>query len=301
MPTKTKREKLAISFFQETGADIRRNITVLPELQNLIPPLSEEEFDQLKQNILANGCREPMTLWRHDGQSVLIDGHNRYRICTEHNVAFEFIFYDFDGLDQAKDWMLANQLGRRNLTTLQQSYLRGKRYANEKQAHGGFRVSRDQVKRDPVKRDPVRQNAAPTPTASQLAQEYGVNEKTIRRDEQFALGLEKLTKDDNSLRWRILNGQIKAGKKTVAALTTQKASQLSKIKKQVQKTGNLDQAVRLTREPTPPTVAPASPSEVLIVLKKQIIATTARAIRSGSSEDIVELRQLVDQLDLALK
>ena len=282
MPTKTKREKLAISFFQNAGEDIRQNITILAELQNLIPPLAEEEFGQLKQNILANGCREPLILWRRDGQSVLVDGHNRYRICTENNAAFEFMFYDFDSLDHAKDWMLANQLGRRNLTALQQSYLRGKRYANEKQAHGGLRVTRDQA----------------APTATQLAQEYGVNEKTVRRDEQFALGLEKLTKGDDSLRWKILNGQVKAGKKTVAALADEKVPQLRKIKKQLETTDNLDQAVQQT------TTGPKSPtpsSDPLAQLKKQISTTTSQAIRTRNPADVAHLRQLIDQLEQAIQ
>ncbi len=301
MPTKTKREKLAISFFQNAGEDIRQNITILAELQNLIPPLAEEEFEQLKQNILTNGCREPLILWRRDGQSVLVDGHNRYRICTENNVAFEFMFYDFDSLDHAKDWMLANQLGRRNLTALQQSYLRGKRYANEKQAHGGLRVTRDRA----------------APTATQLAQEYGVNEKTVRRDEQFALGLDKLTKDDDSLRWKILKGQVKAGKKTIADLAEAPAAHLRRLNRKlagtpVDDTPDLDLAVKQFRlaeqtagrhsagrhsaDDTQPVITPT-----LASLKKQITTTTTRAIRTGDPTNVARLRQLVDQLEQALQ
>lgn len=291
MPTKTKREKLAISFFQDAGVDIRQNITILPELQKLIPPLADEEYEQLKQNMLANGCREPITLWRHNEQSVLIDGHNRYRICQEHNISFEFIFYDFDSLDQAKDWMLANQLGRRNLTTLQQSYLRGKRYANEKQAHGGLRVTHDRVLLGGTPPVPG------SPTASQLAQEYNVNEKTIRRDEQFALGLDKLTKDEDALRWQILNGQIKAGKKTVAALADEKTPQLRRIKKELKTSDNLDRAVQLATTHTSPTLS----TDPLAELKKQITLTTTHAIRTRDPAKITHLRQLVDQLEQALR
>ena len=301
MPTKTKREKLAISLFQNTGEDIRQNITILPELQNLIPPLAEEEFEQLKQNILANGCREPVILWRRDGQSVLVDGHNRYRICTENNAAFEFMFYDFDSLDHAKDWMLANQLGRRNLTALQQSYLRGKRYANEKQAHGGLRISRDA--------SDASANSLPqaTPTASQLAQEYGVNEKTIRRDEQFALGLEKLTKDNEPFRWQILNGQAKASKKTIADLAEAPATHLRRLNRKLADTANteipnVDLAVKQFRladqtvDDTQPVITPTLSS-----LKKQITTTTSRAVRTRDPATITELRQLIDQLERALR
>lgn len=43
-----------------------------------IPPLSVEEREQLEANIAAHGCRDPLTVWN----GVLLDGHNRYEICT---------------------------------------------------------------------------------------------------------------------------------------------------------------------------------------------------------------------------
>ena len=285
MPTKTKREKLAASFFLDTGEDIRKNIIIDPTLQNLIPPLADEEFEQLRQNIIAHGCRDPLVLWRRDGESILVDGHNRYHICTENNIAFEFRFYDFDNLEQAKDWMLANQLGRRNLTPLQQSYLRGKRYANEKQAWGGLR--------------PATGHNVQLPTATQLAEEYGVNEKTIRRDEQFAIGLEKLTKDNDHLRWQILNGEVKAGKKTIADLSEESTKNLKAINKKLKETNNVDQAVQqLTTSNTPP---PTPPSDTLNDLKRQITTTTAHAIRTGDVTTIPKLHELINQLEQALK
>lgn len=301
MPTKTKREKLDISFFQNTGNNVRQNITVLPELQALIPPLASDEFEQLRQNILTHGCREPLSLWQHNGQSVLIDGHNRYRICTKHQVSFDFKFYDFANLDEVKDWMLANQLGRRNLTPLQQSYLRGKRYAHEKQTHGGLRISRSSSD------TPVDSLPQVTPTASQLAQEYGVNEKTIRRDEQFALGLEKLTKDNEPLRWQILNGQAKASKKTIADLAEAPAAHLRRLNRKLAGTSaddtpDVDLAVKQfrlaekTADNTHPVITPT-----LANLKKQITTTTSRAVRTRDPATITELHQLIDQLDKAIQ
>lgn len=287
MPTKTKREKLAASFFLDTGEDIRKNITIDPNLQNLIPPLADEEFEQLRQNIIAHGCRDPLVLWRRDGGSILVDGHNRYRICTENNIAFEFRFYDFDNLEQAKDWMLTNQLGRRNLTPFQQSYLRGKRYANEKQAWGGLRLATG--------------HNVHLPTATQLAEEYGVNEKTIRRDEQFAIGLEKLTKDNDHLRWQILNGEVKAGKKTIAYLSEESTKNLKAINKKLKKTNNVDQAVqqfRLADQITDNFQTVITPT--LSDLKKQIVAATTRAIQTSDPSAVNELRKLVDDLAQAL-
>ena len=83
-----------------------------PEFKTLIPPLSPEEYGQLEQNILTHGCRDPITLWR----GIIIDGHNRFEICTGHGIEYKTIQLRFPSRDAAKVWVLENQLGRRNLT-----------------------------------------------------------------------------------------------------------------------------------------------------------------------------------------
>lgn len=85
------------------------------EFVALIPPLTPEEFAGLKQSILAEGCREPIILW----DNIIIDGHNRYRICTENNIPFQTIQKEFTDRNEAKVWMLRNQLSRRNLNDFQ--------------------------------------------------------------------------------------------------------------------------------------------------------------------------------------
>jgi N6-adenosine-specific RNA methylase IME4 len=89
------------------------NIKIDLNLKALIPPLSEDEKSLLEQSILDTGCRDPLVVW--DG--LLIDGHNRYDICTRHGLPFNTTDIHFDGIEQARVWMRKNQMGRRNLTT----------------------------------------------------------------------------------------------------------------------------------------------------------------------------------------
>ena len=82
------------------------------EFKLLIPPLSYEERIQLEQNILYAGkCHDAIILW--DG--VIIDGHNRFEICMKHEIEFEVKHMAFDSREEAKIWILGNQLARRNL------------------------------------------------------------------------------------------------------------------------------------------------------------------------------------------
>ena len=83
-----------------------------PEFKDLIPPLTLQEYHQLEQNILAHGCRDPIVLWK----DLIIDGHNRYDICTRYSIDFATIKLRLPSKDAAKLWMLTNQLGRRNLS-----------------------------------------------------------------------------------------------------------------------------------------------------------------------------------------
>ncbi len=54
------------------------------EFKALIPPLTKEEYEQLEQNVIAHGCRDPLCVWN----DTLVDGHNRYEICEKHSLAY---------------------------------------------------------------------------------------------------------------------------------------------------------------------------------------------------------------------
>lgn len=84
-----------------------------PELAGLIPPISQHEFDQLEENVLADGCRDPLIVWQE--KHLLLDGHNRHKICKKHNISFDVAYLNFASLTDVKIWMIKNQLGRRNL------------------------------------------------------------------------------------------------------------------------------------------------------------------------------------------
>ena len=87
-------------------------LKINPKFRDLIPPLSDKEYEQLEKNLLADGVRDPLVLWNN----MLIDGHNRYRIALKHNLPFETVTKEFADEDEASIWIMQNQLGRRNLS-----------------------------------------------------------------------------------------------------------------------------------------------------------------------------------------
>jgi DNA modification methylase len=82
------------------------------ELQKLIPPLTIEEHDLLEQSLKTEGCRDALVLWN----GTIVDGHNRYALCTKHNIPFKTTNKDFTNKTDAKLWIISNQKARRNLT-----------------------------------------------------------------------------------------------------------------------------------------------------------------------------------------
>ena len=90
-------------------------VIVDPELNRLIPALAPQERAQLEASLLAAGCRDALVLW--DG--TLLDGHNRYEICERLGLPYDTVEVDLDDRDEAKVWIINNQLGRRNLQPFQ--------------------------------------------------------------------------------------------------------------------------------------------------------------------------------------
>ena len=89
-----------------------RTPTVLPEMAELLPPLTGEQLAALEADILKNGCYSPVIV---SEDMVIIDGHNRQRLCDQHDLPYQMAVFSFETMLEAKQWALDTQKGRRNL------------------------------------------------------------------------------------------------------------------------------------------------------------------------------------------
>ena len=144
-----------------------KDIVIDNEFAALMPPQTDEEIDILTKSCVANGIQQPLILWSLGG--ILLDGHTRYRIAQEHNLSYTTEEVELADRDAAYDWIMENQMGRRNLSSNALSYLRGKEYLrNRKQ---GVKTSGNSYQKT---------------RADVLAEKYGTSEKTIRNDADFS-------------------------------------------------------------------------------------------------------------------
>lgn len=197
-----------------------RRIVIDPEFASLCGPLAVAERSQLEANIEAEGCREPLVLW--DGKGILVDGHNRYEICESLDVEFETKSLPFKDRDDARNWIINNQLGRRNITPEQASFLRGKRYLAEKKAP-----------HRPEKRYQNDNVTEPERTHERLAEELKVSPATIIRDAEFAEAIDTLAENvGTEFKNAVLSGDMKVTKADVVALAELPKAEQKKAAKQ---------------------------------------------------------------------
>lgn len=175
-------------------------LKVDPELQSAMPALTELEKELLEQSLVDEGCREPIYIWN----GIIIDGHNRYEICSRLGIGFITSELFFKGREEASDWIDKNQLGRRNLTPDQADIIKGRRYNRQKKMQGG--TGANQHTEQKCQNDT---SAKCGDVATQLAKEYGVSRSTIIRDGKKAATLDELAKTDPEAVADVINGKKK--------------------------------------------------------------------------------------------
>lgn len=151
-------------------------LVIDPEFETLIPPLSEEKFRLLEEDIVKNGFLSPIIVWNQ----TIVDGHNRYEIYRKMTDPIDLPVQNinFDSKEEAKLWILTHQLGRRNLQPYQRIELALKlkeaiaAQAKENQRSAGGAV--------PLK------SAKAVDTREELAAIAGVGHDTFSKAEKIA-------------------------------------------------------------------------------------------------------------------
>lgn len=214
----------------------RKRLQIDQEFKELIPPLSKEEFNLLEENILKFGCIDPICTWNN----TIIDGHNRYSICTKHNLKFNIQAFNFELREEAKDWICANQLGRRNISDETRKYLIGKRYEMEKillnNPDGKNQYSKIYKENEEIKEERDR-NHRPV-TAIKLGKEYNVSTRTVLTYANYSKAIDKLNTEEPDLTQRILNGEIKVPQNQVIRISKLSPKIKNKIQKYLKKETN---------------------------------------------------------------
>ena len=177
-------------------------IVIDPDIAGLLVPHAPHELALLETSLLADGCRDPLVVWA--GRRVLLDGHARLDICRRHALPFAATEVDLPDRDAAVAWMLNRALARRNMRPIAVSYYRGVLHRLTV-APPGTRVDLDPGQG-------VR-------GAADLAHEFGVDARTLRRDANLAADLDAVAESlGDDFRRSVLSGVAKLTRVEIAAL-----------------------------------------------------------------------------------
>ena len=156
-----------------------RTPVVLPEMAELLPPLSEEQLGALEADLLKNGCYTSIIV---NEDLVVIDGHNRKFLCDKHGLPYQMLVFAFDDLLEAKQWALDTQKGRRNLDKWELGKIALKlkpeleaRAKSNQSAAGGDKTDKGALLVNSPKVLP------PVNTRKEMAQAVGIGDQTMGR------------------------------------------------------------------------------------------------------------------------
>ena len=190
---------------------MNETLQINPKFEQIIPPLTADEFAQLEENILKIGrITDPIQVWN----GVIVDGHHRHKILQKHpEIEYSTLEMPFECEAEAIAWICCTQLGRRNINEIHRDYLLGKRYSAEKEFRGGDRKS--EAQKSMGQNDPL---ISPHITRARIAQEGNVSESTVRRAEYLANGIDAAEDEHPGIKQMIFSGNITPSKNEVCKI-----------------------------------------------------------------------------------
>ncbi len=95
---------------------VKKLVKINEEYHKLLPFLPCEEYKALKDSIIQNGLHFPIVV---NGENVILDGYNRYKICNELGIEPKFEVKYFDNPLLEKQFVIEANLRRRHLNKFQ--------------------------------------------------------------------------------------------------------------------------------------------------------------------------------------
>lgn len=262
--------------------DLLKDLVIDDEFRSLVRPLTSDEYRTLEENILRDGCREPLTVWR----GIILDGQNRYKICKRWDMPFRTTELQVSSREEAMAWICANQLGRRNLSEEMRRYLIGKRYEIEKKLlrkdnrpmwepitrPDGTEVTAQELYE--AGDQPANSKARmKNPTAERLGEEYHVSHGTVEKYGRYSRAVDAIAEVSPELAPQILSGTFKVSQDNLVAMSKLDHANMHRYARQLQSSPEdpylryQDSRKRLSGMVPPPSASPvktAKPRQPLI-------------------------------------
>ena len=193
---------------------------------NLISPYTKREYLALEEQLLAEGCIEPIITWN----GYIIDGLTKYEICLRHDIPFEVKEMRFSCKEAAYAFVCKNQLLRRDLTFETRKFLIGMQYEAEKylnstrsRSYTGWKGNVDNISLAGVD---YRESPTRHTTAQRIADENQVTHATVQKYAIYTKALLSIGSKYPEILPKILAGRLKLPHGRVVELSKLSATDL---------------------------------------------------------------------------
>ena len=225
------------------------------EFETLIPPLSSGELAELHKSLDKDGCRDDLIGWKD--HNTLVDGHNRIKYCPEKKIPFDVIWKEFRDKAEVKEYIRDAQLGRRNLSPVAESCLRGERYL--------------EMKRQGERKDLTSGQTDQKTTAQKLAEKFGGSDTTIRRDAKIAEAVDKIMKNCGpDAKKLILSKDLRLTRGDVRRLARLEPDEQKKFIKELEKNGKPPRKARKRKKAKTINNVPTQPKALVQALAERL-------------------------------
>lgn len=189
-------------------------LIVDPEFVACIPPLAQDEFEQLERNILSSGkIITPILVWNN----TIVDGHSRYKILKRHpEIEIKTENVDFDNRYEAIAFICENQVSHRDTNEAQRAYIIGKRYDSEMRSHKD--VASQQNRLEGRFHRWYQNETNGERTRDTVAKKYNVSPMKVMRSMEFARGVDAAEEAFPGMREKILTKRISPPMQEVAKI-----------------------------------------------------------------------------------
>lgn len=200
------------------------------EFKDLISPLHRFEYKQLEENILHDGCLNPIITWK----GIIVDGHNRYAICKKYNIPFTVLEKSFSCRAEVISWICKNQLGRRNIPEETRKYLIGKQYQSQKMASR----TKNPEGFNQYNKNKNKKTISSHKTAIDLGKENHVTFITISKYASYSKAIDDIGKKCPELVPKILSGKYKISHENILMMAMLSTAEIREINRKLEETGN---------------------------------------------------------------
>ena len=186
----------------------KMKLKMSPKFENLTVPVSDDAENELAENLIREGCREPLTVWN----GMIIDGHKRYRICTLEQIDFKVREIACKTEEEAAIWACRKRTAELPYNSMAYRYLMGKWYLCEVAAN---RL----VKKPRAPSGGSCDGQQGSRTSVLMSREVGISHSTLEKYGSAAAALDVLCETEPGLIRAAMAGDIYLSQREILALS----------------------------------------------------------------------------------